>query len=217
MADYHSFSVDVAEKYGIQAAILLYNLAFWIEKNNADERHLYDGNVWTYSSIAAMEKLFPYMSERVIRYSIQKLIDEGIIVDGNYNKSTYDRTKWYALTDKGKELCQNCQMHSVKLSNGFGKNVEPIPDSNTDSEKKEINKERKEQSKKSYGTFNNVRLTDVELSKLQTMFKDYQTRIDTMSEYIASKGDRYKSHYATILNWYRRENGGKSVAEKEYF
>lgn len=72
--------------------------------------------------------------------------------------------------------------------------------------------------KTAYGVLENVYLTEDELEKLKAAFKsDWQRRIDTLSEYIASKGDKYKSHYATILNWYRRENGGKSVAEREYF
>ena len=37
-------------------------------------------------------------------------------------------------------------------------------------------------------------------------FKDYQDKIDNLSSYIASKGVKYKSHYATILNWSRKDD-----------
>ena len=62
--------------------------------------------------------------------------------------------------------------------------------------------------KKKYGEYENVLLTDEELDKLQKSYpNDWQERIDRLSEYIASKGASYKSHYATIKAWARRETG----------
>jgi len=70
------------------------------------------------------------------------------------------------------------------------------------------NKEIKEKYiKRKYGSFNNVSLTDEEYQKLKDKFKDYEDKIENLSGYIASKGDKYKSHYATILNWARKEKG----------
>ena len=59
--------------------------------------------------------------------------------------------------------------------------------------------------KEKYGLFENVSLTDEEYQKLKDKFSDYEKRIDNLSSYIASKGDKYKSHYATILNWSRKD------------
>lgn len=97
----HSFDIDVAMEYGVNCAIILQNLYYWVEKNRANEKHFYDGMYWTYNSVKAFEELFPYLSSKQIRSALNKLIDEGIIVDGNYNDSAYDRTKWYAVTEKG--------------------------------------------------------------------------------------------------------------------
>ena len=36
----HYFDINIAMKYGIQPAIILNNLYFWIEKNRANEKHL---------------------------------------------------------------------------------------------------------------------------------------------------------------------------------
>ena len=56
------------------------------------------------------------------------------------------------------------------------------------------------------GEFGNVNLTEEELEKLQGQFPyDWQERIEKLSQYMASKGKRYKSHYATILTWARKE------------
>ena len=48
-------------------------------------------------------------------------------------------------------------------------------------------------------------LTDDELQKLKTEYSDYEERIERLSSYVASKGTKYKSHYATIRNWARKE------------
>lgn len=69
--------------------------------------------------------------------------------------------------------------------------------------KKEKNIEKKK--KNIYGEFKNVLLSDDELEKLKQKFLDYELRIEKLSGYIASKGDKYKSHYATILNWARND------------
>lgn len=83
----------------------------------------------------------------------------------------------------------------------------------SDSPKAEADKNRIEtdkgvnDAKMSLSSFNNVKLTEEELTKLETKFgkQDTQRRIETLGEYIASKGKRYSSHYATILSWARKE------------
>lgn len=67
-----------------------------------------------------------------------------------------------------------------------------------------------------YGEFQNVRLTDEEYQKLVDRFPmDYQDKIENLSQYIAQKGKRYKSHYATILAWERKNNKAQSVAQTD--
>lgn len=130
----HNFDINIAEKYGINAAIILQNMYYWIEKNRANEKHFHDGYYWTYNSLKAFEELFPYMSNKQIRGALEKLEEEGVIVCGNYNNSTYDRTKWYAITEAGYELLQEgkCivpkgQMESSEKANGMSQKGEPIP------------------------------------------------------------------------------------------
>jgi hypothetical protein len=70
--------------------------------------------------------------------------------------------------------------------------------------------------KKKYGEYQNVRLTDDELAKLKQEFPlDWNDRIERLSEYIASKGDKYKSHLATIRSWnrmHKEQPGGKTAS-----
>jgi len=60
-------------------------------------------------------------------------------------------------------------------------------------------------SKHKYGEYNNVLLTDEELQKLQAEYPDCEERIERLSSYIVSTGKAYKSHYATIRNWARKD------------
>ena len=127
----HIFDVDIAEKYGIHAAVLLENLGYWIKQNEANETNFYDGYYWTFNSRRAYREIFPYMSERQIDTAFHKLIDDGLVITGNYNKLAYDRTLWYALTQKGKSILHFDGMEITKTQNATQQNVSPIPDINT--------------------------------------------------------------------------------------
>ena len=60
--------------------------------------------------------------------------------------------------------------------------------------------------KRKYGEFKNVLLTEQELEKLKEKFPhDYLQRIERVSGYVASTGKSYKSHYATIISWARKD------------
>lgn len=65
---------------------------------------------------------------------------------------------------------------------------------------------QKKPLKTSFGEFEKVKLTDEEHQKLieQVGEKNTTIMIAELDAYIASKGKKYSSHYATILNWIRR-------------
>lgn len=135
----HVFQSDVAVAIGLNAAIILQNLHFWCEKNRANKTNFYDGYYWTFNSVKAYEEMFPYMTKNKINTALAKLEQDGYIVSGNYNVSTYDRTKWYALTEKGYQMIENqkciyqkSEMDLLEIRNGFTQNQKPIPDINTD-------------------------------------------------------------------------------------
>ena len=67
--------------------------------------------------------------------------------------------------------------------------------------------------KHKYGEYNNVLLTDEELEKIKAEYPDWQDRVERLSSYIASTGKAYKSHYATIRNWARKD---KDAPVKQY-
>lgn len=123
----HSFDIDIAKEYGIPAAILLKHIYYWVEKNRANDKHLIEGEYWTYCSVKAFGELFPYMSAKVIRTGLTKLEDGGLIKTGCFNTQIYDRTKWYTLTAMGRSLCRNGKRSLDKKANVFTQKGEPIP------------------------------------------------------------------------------------------
>ncbi len=127
----HSFNVEIATKFGMLEAVLFEHLNFWILKNKANKVNFYDGNYWTYNSAKALAELFPYVSSSTILRALHHLKEEGLILFGNYNKSAYDRTIWYAITEKGNSILQHgesdlskCEMDSPKMINGIAQNDE---------------------------------------------------------------------------------------------
>mgnify|MGYP002445049899 CR=1 FL=1 len=124
------FDADVAEEVGIEAAIILWNIGYWIEHNAANGQNEHDGRYWTYNSQKAFQELFPFMSAGKIRGALKRLEDGGYILTGNYNRVAYDRTLWYALTEKGETLCKKENLHLQKSQNGSSEICEPIPDDN---------------------------------------------------------------------------------------
>lgn len=76
----------------------------------------------------------------------------------------------------------------------------------------DININKKEILKKKYGEFENVLLTDEEYHKLEK--SNLLPYIERLSGYIASRGKKYKSHYATILNWSRKDKPSKKTLEE---
>lgn len=126
----HHFSVQVAVEVGVNAAVVLENIAFWVRANRRAGRHHHDGKHWTYGSTRHFAELFDYLTEKQVRGAIHKLITCGYVETGNFNRSSYDRTRWFTLTEKGERATRERQSEMPPRSNGVAGNGRPIPDKN---------------------------------------------------------------------------------------
>lgn len=124
----HMFDTEIAEQLSVNAAIIFQHIAFWCIHSEANGTNYHDGEYWTYSSVNAFCTVFPYLSAKQINVAIKKLLDAELIIKGNYNKSAYDRTIWYAVTKKGKSIYRKGKMENPKRENGLPEKGEPIPD-----------------------------------------------------------------------------------------
>lgn len=122
----HVLDIGVAQLVGTNAAIILENIAYWCEHNAANNANLHDGHYWTYNSIKAFGELFPYMTINVIRTALKKLKDNGLILTGNFNKSAYDRTMWYTLTEKAETMLE-VNVHSDEPNQEEATDEAPSP------------------------------------------------------------------------------------------
>lgn len=197
----HSFDIDIAKEHGLLEAILLNNLWFWIEKNRANNTNYYDGYYWTYNSTRAFNELFPYVSQRQIQCALKRLIENEILQTGNYNKVAYDRTLWYAFTEKGKCIMQKCKMEDTKMLNGNSDNVKPIPD----------NKPVKKPNKKTHIEFIPPTLEEVKeycLTRNNNINAQYFYDYFNSSNWVDSKGNKVKNWKQKVITWESYNNGG---------
>ncbi len=140
----HSVDVELAKKVGFDEANILGFVAYWVKNNRDNNRNFYDGRYWTYNSAQALTEQFPYWTRRQISGLLEKLEKMGAIIKGNYNKNKFDRSSWYALTDKfmyliGAEMDEtnteihftNTEMDETNTEIIIGNNYKPIDKPNS--------------------------------------------------------------------------------------
>lgn len=153
MADLYAFKKNIAKKYGVNEAIIIHRLVFYIEKNIANDKHFYDGNFWIFNSKKAWMQLFDFYSESQMKTILQNLVKKSAVKTGIYNKTKYDRTLWYSIidyeifkeygidiekyiknaTDKNNfSIGEISPMENTELSNQSGESIQPIPEINTE-------------------------------------------------------------------------------------
>jgi hypothetical protein len=140
---HHSFDTEIAQAHGVNVAIFLNHIAFWIQKNAANKKHLKEDRVWSYNTQEAFLVQFPYWSRQNIRTIISYCIKNNLIIVGNYNENAYDRTAWYTLTNNALDyfpdvksvvykrinaIGWNQPMEMLELTNGNVGTNPPIPD-----------------------------------------------------------------------------------------
>lgn len=106
-AAFHTFDPEIAMQVGINAAVVHRNLVFWVRYNESNRRNFHEGRYWTYNSLAAFDEQFPYLTAKQIRTALDKLVEAGLILKGNFAADRFKRANWYAL---GEPICPEGQM-----------------------------------------------------------------------------------------------------------
>lgn len=106
----------LAKEIGLNEAIVLNQLHYWIEKNKRSKKNLHDGKYWVYNTYESwQENDFEYWSVETIKRTFAKLEKNGFVISGNFNKMPMDRTKWYTINyEKLEELAQKIATNPVK-------------------------------------------------------------------------------------------------------
>ena len=93
----------LAEKLGINEAILLQQIQYWIknaEKNGTkdkDYRKFINGRWWTYNTFQDWQKQMPWLSVSGIRKLVKKLKDRKLIAVVKHKAKSQDHTLWYTI------------------------------------------------------------------------------------------------------------------------
>ena len=93
----HSFRIEDAENHGIQAAIILYHLAYLQSSKHDKDGSLHDGKHWVNYTYQALHNTFPYLSIPQIKRTMTKLTDAGIVVKDHLSKQRFNRELYWHI------------------------------------------------------------------------------------------------------------------------
>ena len=106
------------DKTGLNKAIFLNQLNYWIELNEQSGINFEDGYYWSYSSYPKMiERDFPYWSVDTLKRAEKKKKKYGIVISANYNSMKMDKKKWYRIDYKRLQEVIDIVKHHDELAN----------------------------------------------------------------------------------------------------
>lgn len=129
---------SLAKNIGLNEAIVLQQIHYWITHNMKNNKNFYDGKYWTYNSITKWQQNeFIFMSIRTVERVFKNLEQKGILIVGNYNKEKRDRTSWYSIDYEVLDKYSNCIPPNWRNANRQNEEMhlpnlgEPLPDTTT--------------------------------------------------------------------------------------
>ena len=212
----HSFEVEDAVKYGIEKAIILNNLRFWLEKNRANRKNISDGQVWTYNSAEAFELLFPYMKARTIARYLRELEFDGVIISGVNSDNKLDRTKWYSTPDYSITKCDiPLSQNGESAESEFAYSNLTICDNVTDINKQIVNTDIKQESKDLVPSVKNAStpVSSEQLFEVSLLLKNGEKFNPTVNQ-VRSWVETYKMPMC-IQSWRSWLNGARLTQQNE--
>ena len=240
----YSFDEEVAKVVGVEAAVILDKFAWWIRHNESNGKNLHDGKYWTFNSTKAMEKMFPFFNMWKIGRITKKLVDDGYLVTGNFNKLPFDRTLWYTLSEKGEQLMkyachdfaesQSDALQNYKMSSS--ENAQPIPvptnvKNNDNNMRKNAKAQKESVYEEMFATFYKAYPKKKDKAKAFAAFKKLKPTPELLESILKSlewqkqtgdwqkQGGQYIPYPASYLNGHRWEDEEKveiAKAEDDY-
>lgn len=226
---HHSFDIHLAKKYGVNAAIIIHHFQHWIAYNKRTNRNLIDGKTWSYQTLDDITAHFPYFSKSEVFEILERLCTgkgrrskkpeldfEPVLIKGNFNKTEFDRTTWYAFRDEEKFIVKenSTVLAQAKIEVGSSPNGDwleptPIPDTKQDPKQDSKQEEKKKLKKEKKPVREWVELSQEESDKF---FHEYEkpladTMLDILDAYNTSRQDHYKSDYGALKKsgWVHKE------------
>lgn len=95
----HPLVVDkeLATILGLNEALVLQQVHYWLETNKKNKRNFHEGRYWTYNTIDEWQEEFPFWSTSTVKRVFKKLRDMNLTLVDNFNIYQMDRTLWYTI------------------------------------------------------------------------------------------------------------------------
>ena len=101
---FFQFDSELARLYGVDEAIFIHNLYFWLRHNEATGTNIIEYNgekkVWSYHSMNAYQKVFPFWNRRQIRRIVESCRAQGLLITAALERDQHKQTLWYTLDEK---------------------------------------------------------------------------------------------------------------------
>ena len=198
---------------------------------------LIDGDSFASNRLVEDALFFECTDEFIYRYGIKwsrntlegyfkSLEKEGLIYTKRMAKPHYNyppryvKLNYQKLTDMYQKFNNDCQfLKNISQNLIINKNYkEELNNTNIYTLKgdKSPLSVKNTNIKNKYGKYNNVLLSDDELSKLKDKFpSDWEDRIDDLDLYCQSTGKTYKDYLATIMLWSKTEKPKRKLAKRK--
>ncbi|MEC1744147.1 hypothetical protein [Schinkia azotoformans] len=169
---------SLAKVIGVNEAILIQQLHYWLQES----QHFHGGYKWIYNTYEDWNEQFPFWSISTIRRIITKLENSKLIITGNFNRKTFDKTKWYRIdykklddlssaktvtpcVQREQTACSDCTDGEVNLNT-------PIPESTSEITTDIVDDDKECANKSKLGNSDGVPTTEPEMANEVSLSPD---------------------------------------------
>lgn len=216
----HNFNITLAKRYGIEEAILIEHIYWWIHKNECEEVEdmVHEGAVWCRSTARGFAKYIPYMKPDKI-WRILKKLEGRVLRVGNFNRQALNQTLWYTFTDDFVKELKELDYDFENIKNAILKNEKSNNIiNNILIEDKIIEDKEKEDNNKSLSS-KNKRFSKPTIEQIEAYIKERKLHFDAEQFFDYYEGSDWMRGKTKIKDWKAAcrtwEHNRKSQEKKE--
>lgn len=101
----------LAEAIGLNEAIVLQQLSYWLEETNAGVDH--DGKRWVYNTVEQWSAQFPFWSPDTVKRILLTLREKGLVEVAKLSTDARDRTNYYRIRSEHSALFHRGNLPSL--------------------------------------------------------------------------------------------------------
>lgn len=198
----HNFNITLAKRYGIEEAILIEHIYWWIHKNECEEVEdmVHEGAVWCRSTARGFAKYIPYMKPDKI-WRILKKLEGRVLRVGNFNRQALNQTLWYTFTDDFVKELKELDYDFENIKNAILKNEKSNNIiNNILIEDKIIEDKEKEDNNKSLSS-KNKRFSKPTIEQIEAYIKERKLHFDAEQFFDYYEGSDWMRGKTKIKDW----------------